>query len=223
MLSLSLPEIPVSGSDAVLRGNRDNGTRDRGHREYIRVGRVNKHWREEGPPSLLVYSALGTPPFRSVRLRKRRASCPACGTEGQKLGTIEDIDYVQFCGGERPDYVSLGREPGTAGFRITASELRDIVEHKPESVRIIDVRPRAEFGICHLPWSINVPLQDIVANPADHLSAPETYVVCRLGINSQIAADALRDVRSDPTFVIKDVVGGLRSWSHDINPNFPIY
>ena len=46
---------------------------------------------EDGPPSLLVYSALGTPPFRSVKLRKRWESCPACGTEGQKLGTIEDV------------------------------------------------------------------------------------------------------------------------------------
>ena len=61
------------------------------------------------------------PPFRSVKLRKRRASCSACGTEGQKLGKIEDIDYVQFCGGEIPDYVRLGLEPGTPENRITAN------------------------------------------------------------------------------------------------------
>jgi adenylyltransferase/sulfurtransferase len=76
---------------------------------------------KDAPPSLLVYSALGTPPFRSVKLRKRRATCPACGTESQKVGSIEDIDYVQFCGGDRPDWESLGLQPGTAESRITAN------------------------------------------------------------------------------------------------------
>jgi hypothetical protein len=72
-------------------------------------------------PSLLVYAALGVPPFRSVKLRKRRATCPACGTEGQKVGKIEEIDYVQFCGGARPDWEALGLNPGEGEERITAS------------------------------------------------------------------------------------------------------
>jgi len=72
-------------------------------------------------PCLLVYAALGMPPFRSVKLRKRRATCPACGTEGEKVGKIEDIDYVQFCGGARPDWESLGLDPGDSESRITAS------------------------------------------------------------------------------------------------------
>ncbi|KAH9028520.1 hypothetical protein EDB84DRAFT_1588903 [Lactarius hengduanensis] len=173
---------------------------------------------QDGQPSLLVYSALGTPPFRSVKLRKRRATCPACGTEGQKVGTIEDIDYVQFCGGDRPDWETLGLQPCDADGQ---QELRDVMACK--SVRILDVRPKTEFGICHLPWSIHVPLQDIVANPADYLSDPETYVVCRLGNDSQIAAEALRSVQRDPTFVIKDLVGGLRAWSRDVDSHFPVY
>jgi adenylyltransferase/sulfurtransferase len=86
----------------------------------IRVRRVDERC-EDGPPSMLVYSALGTPPFRSIKLRKRRASCPACGTEGQKVGKIEGIDYVQFCGGVRPDWENLGLLPGTADSRITAN------------------------------------------------------------------------------------------------------
>jgi adenylyltransferase/sulfurtransferase len=72
-------------------------------------------------PSLLVYAALGVPPFRSIKLRKRRATCPACGTEGDKVGKIEEIDYVQFCGGARPDWETLGLSPRDAESRITAS------------------------------------------------------------------------------------------------------
>jgi hypothetical protein len=75
----------------------------------------------DGQPSLLVYSALGMPPFRSIKLRKRRITCPACGIEGQKVGKIEDVDYVEFCGGARPDWVTLGLKPGDTEWRITAN------------------------------------------------------------------------------------------------------
>ena len=73
--------------------------------------------------------------------------------------------------------------------------------------------------------SIDIPLYDLVANPGDYASLVfETYVVCRLGNDSQIAADALRSVRpEDPTLVIKDLVGGLRAWSRDVDPGFPVY
>jgi hypothetical protein len=73
-------------------------------------------------PSLLIYAALGVPPFRSIKLRKRRATCPACGTEGEKVGKIEGIDYVQFCGGPRPDWETLGLNPSSnTASRITAN------------------------------------------------------------------------------------------------------
>lgn len=128
-------------------------------------------------------------------------------------------------------------------------ELRGIIESKKsKSVRILDVRPKTEFGICHLPLSIrtssllpdshprfesehssliesiDVPLYSLVANPGDYVSSEfETYVVCRLGNDSQIAADALRSARPDPTSVIKDLVGGLRAWSREVDPGFPVY
>jgi adenylyltransferase and sulfurtransferase len=74
------------------------------------------------------------------------------------------------------------------------------------------------------PISTDVPLHDIVANPVDYLSPKfETYVVCRLGNDSQIAADALRGAQADTACVIKDLVGGLRAWSHDVDPEFPLY
>jgi adenylyltransferase/sulfurtransferase len=126
-------------------------------------------------------------------------------------------------------------------------ELRAIIIESKKPVRILDVRPKTEFGICHLPLSIrtsslpdshprfefehssliksiDVPLYNLVASPGDYVSPEfETYVVCRLGNDSQIAADALRSARPDPTFVIKDLVGGLRAWSREVDPGFPVY
>ena len=132
------------------------------------------------------------------------------------------------------------------------------------AVAIIDVRSPVEFGICHLPGSISmvltltalfrrtlikviedVPIVEFVADPTTRrLSHAEravaTVVVCRLGNDSQIAANALRDyvhkhskpksnsAREDEEHEstlhrIVDLVGGLRKWSEEADPSFPIY
>lgn len=74
----------------------------------------------DGKPSLLLYSALSVPPFRSVKLRQRRPTCKACGNEGQKEGPISQTDYVTLCGGPRPDWVARGLIEGTPENRIRA-------------------------------------------------------------------------------------------------------
>jgi adenylyltransferase/sulfurtransferase len=69
---------------------------------------LSSHIPEGNEPSILVFSALGTPPFRRVELGSRISTCPACGDDGQKIGEIKDIDYVQFCGGQVPDWEKQG-------------------------------------------------------------------------------------------------------------------
>ncbi|KAI0759563.1 hypothetical protein BD413DRAFT_596195 [Trametes elegans] len=181
----------------------------------------------DGKPSLLMYSALSVPPFRSVKLRARRATCPACGIEGEKAGTIAQTDYVAFCGGERPDWVSRGLVDGDSQHRIRARELKETLD-AGRPVCILDVRPRTEFGICHLSGSINVPIKELLADPNQSTSelsesgdTPEIYVVCRLGNDSQLAVDALE--RAGKGGVLKDLVGGLRAWAREVDSDFPIY
>lgn len=69
-----------------------------------------------------------------------------------------------------------------------------------------------------------MPLAELVAKPDVYLprvKAMPTYIICRLGNDSQIAAEALRSIRPDGH--IQDIIGGLRAWSKNIDPNFPIY
>jgi len=177
-----------------------------------------------GKSSLLLFSALGTPAFRSVKLRSRKLTCPACGKEGRKMGEIRSIDYVAFCGGPRPDWETRGLADDGDATRIQAADLKTVMDSN-RAVRIIDVRPRIEFGICQLPGSISIPLGDLVADPASHLPAngavKSTYVVCRLGNDSQIAANALREQSSGTE--IMDLIGGLKAWTQYVDPNFPVY
>ncbi|KAH8117730.1 hypothetical protein DFH11DRAFT_1807791 [Phellopilus nigrolimitatus] len=183
-------------------------------------------------PTLLIYSALAFPPFRSIKLRTRRKTCPACGDEGERLGAISELDYISFCGGPRPDWVQRGLDViDRTRRRIAADELNKRISSDEHSVRILDVRSPVEFGICHLPNSINVPLSELVASPSSHLPSERdaeaksiTVLVCRLGNDSQIAADALRagsDTASPGEIV--DLIGGLRSWAADVDPEFPVY
>ncbi|KAI0077262.1 hypothetical protein K474DRAFT_1684375 [Panus rudis PR-1116 ss-1] len=172
----------------------------------------------------LIFSALSTPPFRSIKLRSRRPTCPACGTEGEKLGRITDTDYVAFCGGARPDWEARGMVVRDAQRRIRA--LVRLLEFWASRLLVIDVRPPVEFGICHLPGSINIPLAELVADPTRVTETGWTvdtalYVVCRLGNDSQLAVDALTNAGTRGE--VRDVIGGLRAWSKEVDDAFPVY
>lgn len=72
----------------------------------------------------------------------------------------------------------------------------------------------------------DVPLAELVADPAKVTrdGPPEemaTYVVCRLGNDSQLAVDALRN--AGVAGIVMDLVGGLRAWARDVDRDFPVY
>lgn len=172
---------------------------------------------------MLLFSTLSSPPFRSVKLRSRKTDCVACGNRDFGLNSITETDYVQACGGPRPDWIRRGLLYGQDRRRITVRDLKAILD-EGKTMNLIDVRPSIEYGICRLEPSKNVPLHELVAKPEAYLPDDEnipTYVVCRLGNDSQIAADALHYYR--PAGEVRDVIGGLREWSTKIDTNFPIY
>jgi len=176
----------------------------------------------EKMPMLLTYSALATQPFRSFRLRYKRESCIACcsGSSNTDVLTLQE-DYVAFCGGERPDPVETGAVLRESRLRSQdlAAALRD-----EKTSSMIDVRTPEEFSICHLPGSINVTMSDVLRDPASYTSSgKKIYVVCRLGNDSQIAAEALRRAASASDATVLDLIGGLRAWSNEVDNGFPVY
>lgn len=73
---------------------------------------------------------------------------------------------------------------------------------------------------------LDVPLAELVANPAKVMrdETPDemaTYVVCRLGNDSQLAVETLRN--AGMTGIVKDLVGGLRAWAKEVDQDFPVY
>lgn len=160
--------------------------------------------------------------YRNIRLRGKRADCHVCSS----TPVITDlVDYEQFCGmGASDKNVHLNLLPQEN--RLTVQEYRDKIENEPHI--LIDVRQHAEFEICHLPKSENVPLKNILDDSfsntrKESLSVLKTPIVflCRRGNDSQIAVQHL--LRTFPELSIFDIKGGLYSWHFNVDKNFPIY
>ena len=69
-----------------------------------------------------------------------------------------------------------------------------------------------------------MPLKDLVLEPEKYLPADsglDTYIICRLGNDSQIAAQSLRQVKG--AGIVKDVIGGLKAWSKQVDSYLPQY
>ncbi|XP_053376323.1 adenylyltransferase and sulfurtransferase MOCS3-like [Mercenaria mercenaria] len=179
---------------------------------------------------LLMYDGLdGT--FRTIRLRGRQPSCPVCGD----TPTITElIDYEQFCGARATDKDKsiqvLGKEE-----RISAKEYKSLLDSGKPHV-LLDVRQPVEMDICQLPKpAVNIPVGDLhKSSSIDQLSASIDSVsqtnenvpvicVCRRGNDSQLAVQKIKQELSNDKIVVKDIKGGLTSWTKTVDPDFPTY
>ena len=94
------------------------------------------------------------------------------------------------------------------------------------SVILLDVRPKPQFQLFHIPGSINIPIQELIEKNMDEASglykfasASTVLVVCRRGNASQRAVEHLRSVGISQA---KDIIGGLTRWANDLDGGFPI-
>ncbi|KAJ5091986.1 MoeZ/MoeB [Penicillium alfredii] len=211
------------------------------------------------PPALHIFSAYSTPQFRTIRLRSRRPSCAVCSAEASVTRdtiTSGSTDYVFFCGSANPGSLLDPEE------RISA---REYSERHPQPLSlgndspnrpagkgvhtIIDVRDKAQFEICSLANSINIPISSILSSmpppihqngdteapsqlpswiPPELASANSTtpiYVVCRLGNDSQVAVQKMKELglhHGGQRFV-GDIRGGFRAWREQVDPEWPEY
>lgn len=207
--------------------------------------------RPQDPPSLHIFSAYSSPLVRTIRLRSRRANCAVCSAEATvTLNTIKSgsMDYLFFCGSTNLPSL-LGPEE-----RISAREYNErhpiVTTDSSHLHTIIDVRDEAQFGICSLENSINIPISNILSSgytsglqgndngqqstqipswlPSEVASSESTnpiYVVCRLGNDSQIVVKKMKELGLDQhgKRFIGDIRGGLRSWKEQVDPSWPEY
>ncbi|KAF8866655.1 Molybdopterin-synthase sulfurtransferase [Acephala macrosclerotiorum] len=184
--------------------------------------------------NMLLFSANSNPPFRSLRLRSRRAKCFACSSEsGLTLEGLSSgsLDYVLFCGVHAPVSILRSEE------RVEAREYEKIRKEKGAGHLLVDTRERVQFDICNIEGSINIPISNFQGNRARAADGelpswiPETlppdapiYVVCRLGNDSQVVTRELKEAGLDKNGrYIGDIKGGLKSWKQQVDSSWPEY
>lgn len=180
---------------------------------------------EPPKPTLLMFSAYSAPPFRSVRLRSRRADCAVCSSKAtitQHSLTSGSLDYVAFCGATSPINVL----PPSA--RVSAADFARLPRDGTNT--LIDVRDETQFAMCALRSSVNIPWTGSAESWFEAASQREEirngaqafYVVCRLGNDSQLAAKAL--IERNPLMpTVRHIDGGFRGWRENVDPGWPEY
>ncbi|XP_071353625.1 adenylyltransferase and sulfurtransferase MOCS3 isoform X2 [Trachinotus anak] len=169
--------------------------------------------------------------FRSIKLRPKQAGCAVCG---EKPSVTKLVDYESFCGSAATDKCRklnlLSRDQ-----RITVQDYQSITDNA-EPHLLLDVRPLVEVDICHLPFSLNIPLSSLEERKSEHIQLFQerisqlkhqmaVYVICKLGNDSQKAVRVLEKMSGSEvdSITVKDICGGLMAWAKRIDPTFPQY
>ncbi|KAG5658567.1 hypothetical protein KAF25_010748 [Fusarium avenaceum] len=183
---------------------------------------------EAKTPMLLLFTGTADTPFRSVRMRGRRKTCLACGDENGL--TLEELrtsmDYVQFCGVRQPVQLLKPNE------RVTAKEYEALSKFEDKKTLLVDVREREHFDLCNISGSVNIPISRFMSArgeatpegwPNDLSPSTPIYFVCRVGNDSQIAAQKLKDLGlgNNGERFIGDISGGIKSWKDTVDPTVP--
>ena len=160
---------------------------------------------------LMIYDALEMN-YRTVRVRKD-PECPVCG----KNPTITElIDYEEFCG-----TVSEDAQKAAAGSTITATELKDMLDHG-EDIFLIDVREPNEYEIVSIPGAVLIPKGEFLSGAAlERLPQDKRIVLhCKSG---QRSAEALAVVKNAGFSDAVHVGGGVLAWINQVDPSLPAY
>ncbi|SCV74525.1 BQ2448_7554 [Microbotryum intermedium] len=195
-------------------------------------------------PTLHLLSPLSSHPLRTIKLRARQPSCPACGSDSATkwddfLRSGHWAEWIDpLCELPGAGQGALRKDEKRWGARALNERLREGKDR--EKLRLIDVRPSVEYGICKVPASENIPLTQILRDPSvvfrdqDGSKSKEVVFLCRRGNDSIVAARAVKRVLKNAdsaevfggrqgTCTVGDLKHGLVGWSRDVDETFPLY
>lgn len=160
----------------------------------------------------LVYDALSMT-FRELKLGKNK-NCPICG-ENPRIR--EPMDYEQFCNMKEEEEKSLERD------EISVRQLKNMIDDHEDFV-LIDVREEYEWDICKISGAKLIPMSQIMNDNIEILENIEKgkkiVLHCHTGARS---AAVLQILKNKGFKNLKNLVGGIDAWAHEIDPEVPVY
>ena len=155
---------------------------------------------------LLTYDAMNMS-FKEFKLRRDPEAKPI----------TELIDYQQFCGVPANDHEATQSEESTV-VDIEPLQLKERL--KTNHLQLIDVREPHEWDICHIEGATLIPLGQIETRLAEIKKDDEIIVYCKMGGRSKKAYKILQD---NGFAGLKNLRGGIRAWSEEVDPELPVY
>ncbi len=157
---------------------------------------------------LLLVDALAMR-FRELKLRKDK-DCPVCGEHP----TIRQlIDYNEFCGIRGEEKAVEINIP-----EIQPQELKRRLD-AGEDIFVLDVREPHEYQICNIGGYL-IPLGDLPKRVSELDTSREIVAHCKGGVRSAKAVDFLQKAGFRK---VKNLTGGILSWSEKVDPKVPKY
>ena len=129
----------------------------------------------------------------------------------------ELIDYQQFCGVPANDHEQAAQEESTV-VDIEPLQLKERL--KTNHLQLIDVREPHEWDICHIEGATLIPLGQIAERLGEIRGEDEVIVYCKMGGRSKKAYKILEDNGFN---TLKNLRGGIRAWSEEVDPELPTY
>jgi adenylyltransferase/sulfurtransferase len=155
---------------------------------------------------LLVFDGHDTT-FVELKIKQNR-DCPVCGIDPRE---IELVDYERFCGSESTPQSEL-EEIDAPGLKKALDSGLNVV--------LLDVRESFEFEICHLEGSSLVPLGQLADKLGELDKDQDMVVYCHTGVRS---ARAVEFLRKSGFRKVRNLRGGIKSWSELVDPLMPTY
>lgn len=146
--------------------------------------------------------------FRELAVRKD-PRCPVCGDHP----TITSlIDYEDFCG------ISKQQKQDMEQYEISAVDLKHKID-RGEEVELLDVREPYERELASI-GGVLIPLSQLPARVNTLDSSREIVVYCHSGFRSARAVEFLVEMGFSK---VKNLIGGIDSWSREVDPSVPRY
>ncbi|WLR52880.1 sulfurtransferase TusA family protein [Bacillus tianshenii] len=129
-------------------------------------------------------------------------------TGHQYLGTVEEGDVLKH-------YLRKASESEDAETQHPhVVDLEGLKAKLNGDVQVVDVREPAEYAFGHIPNAVSVPLDEIDTADQKLDKSKETYIICRTGTRSDLAAQKLTEMGFENVF---NVVPGMKEWAGDVN------
>lgn len=103
---------------------------------------------------------------------------------------------------------------------ISVKELKEKMD-AGEDIELIDVRQPDEWAKAKIEGAKLIPLPEVVQRMSEIDSTKEIIVHCKMGGRSAKAIEFLQASGFEGD--MSNLVGGITAWSHEIDPNVPVY